>query len=173
MTRRGRDAEKSARVLVAGLLVAVVGLGSCGKPRTPPLESRADHTAVAGVDSTSVAAAAEVVRGYYAAIGAHDYRRAYDSWEHDGAASGKSYEEFVAGFANTAEVEARIGEPGRMDAAAGSRYVEVPVTIRALDGGGTEERFAGEYVMRRSEVDGATHAQRHWHIYTAQVRRVR
>jgi hypothetical protein len=118
----------------------------------------------------SPAAAAAVVRGYYAAIEARDFRRAYLCWGDGGASSRQTYDRFVAGFRNTAHVEAQIGAPGPIGAAAGSRYVEVPVIVRARTKGGRSQRFAGTYLMRRSEVDGATAAQRRWHIDSAKLR---
>src|SRR5262249_32862942 len=119
------------------------------------------------IDSTSAAAAADVVREYYAAIQDRDFRRAYRQWANDGAASRLSDARFAAGFENTARVEANVGEPGGIDAAAGSRYVEVPVTLRAVTRQGTDQWFRGHYVLRRSVVDGATPAQLRWHIDSA------
>jgi hypothetical protein len=71
-------------------------------------------------------AAATVVRGYYAAIAAGDYAAAYAAWENAGQASGQTLAEFEAGFARTTSVSAQVGPPGRIGAAAGSRYVDVP-----------------------------------------------
>ena len=124
-------------------------------------------------DPASPENAAEVVRQYYAAIDAGDYRGAYDLWGGEGSASGKTFDEFVAGFQHTSQTEATVGEPGRVDGAAGSRYVEVPVTIRAVTDHGEEQRFSGRYVMRRVMVDGATEAQRRWHIDSAKIKIVR
>ena len=117
-------------------------------------------------------AAADVVRRYYAAIDAREFRRAYALWGGDGAASGQTFAAFARGFAETAHVEADVGAPGRVEGAAGSRYVEVPVTVRAVTRAGAEQRFAGRYTLRRSVVDGATPAQRRWHIHSARVSRV-
>ena len=116
--------------------------------------------------------AADVLRRYYAAIAARDFRRAYALWDDAGAASGQTFEAFAAGFAETARVEAEVGEPGRVEGAAGSRYVEVPVTIRAATDAGEEQRFEGTYTLRRSVVDGATAEQRRWHLYAADVERI-
>lgn len=115
-------------------------------------------------------AAASVVRTYYAAIEAHDWRRAYRCWGQEGASSRKTYRQFVAGFANTAHVRAEVGVPGPIEGAAGSRYVEVPVTVFARMRNGTRQRFRGPYVLRRVVVDGATLAQRRWHIDSARLR---
>ena len=83
-------------------------------------------------------------------------------------------DQFAAGFAETAEVDIEIGTPpGRIEPAAGSRYLKVPVVIRAVTTGGEEQRFEGTYTLRRSVVDGASAEQRRWHIYSADVARTR
>jgi hypothetical protein len=123
-------------------------------------------------DSTSASAeAAGVLRQYYEAINGRDFRRAYELWEGGSAASGQTFEEFVTGFEETARVEIEIGDPGRVEPAAGSQYVEVPARIRAVMTSGEEQRFEGTYTLRRSVVDGATAEQRRWHIYSAAITR--
>jgi len=131
-----------------------------------------------GVASASDPAAADaraavaVVRDYYAAIDARDFARAHRLWRGDGEASGQTLAEFAAGFAETARVEVEVGEPGRVEPAAGSRYVEVPVTVRARTRDGATQRFAGRYTLRRSVVDGATDDERRWRIHSATLARV-
>jgi hypothetical protein len=123
------------------------------------------------LDSTSAAAAVEVIRRYYAAIDARDFGQAYAAWEGDGRASGQTFAEFAAGFSETARVQVDIGQPGRIEPAAGSRYVSVPVTVRAVTKAGETQRFTGTYARRRAVVEGATPDQRRWHIHSASVRR--
>jgi len=147
-----------------------IGAYEPGGPRgigTPPAE------APSLADSAGAQEAAAVVRRYYEAIGARDFRRAYGLWGDGGAASGQTFEAFEAGFAETAHGEAEVGEPGRVEGAAGSRYVEVPVALRAVTTAGEEQRFEGTYTLRRAVADGATAEQRRWHLYTADVARVR
>ncbi len=74
-----------------------------------------------------------VIQSYYTAINAHKFRQAYNLWSGNGAASGQTFREFTAGFAETARVAVKVGKPGRVEGAAGSRYVTVPVTISAHD----------------------------------------
>ncbi|HTK39058.1 MAG TPA: hypothetical protein VL325_11245, partial [Pyrinomonadaceae bacterium] len=62
-----------------------------------------------------------------------------------------------------------IGEPGEIEGAAGSRYITFPVTVHAVTIDGKEQNFKGEYVLRRSVVDGATAEQRGWRIYSAKI----
>jgi hypothetical protein len=118
-------------------------------------------------------AAVAVVRDYYAAIAERDFRRAYGLWAGEGAAMGQTYDQFVAGFARTESVAAEIGRPGPVEGAAGSRYVSVPVVVGALTREGENQGLEGTYVLRRSEVEGATPEQRLWRIESADLRRIR
>ena len=116
-----------------------------------------------------VAAAVDVINSYYVAINKQDYRAAYELWSDSGRASGASYEDFAAGYADTREVSVTVGEASRIEPAAGSRYITVPVAITATMKNGGTQRFSGTYVLRRSVVDGAPPAQRTWHIYEAAI----
>jgi hypothetical protein len=116
--------------------------------------------------------AVSILEAYYAAINRRDYERAHRYWSGDGSASGQSLEQFRKGFADTAAVEIQIGTPGRIDPAAGSRYIEIPIEITATTIAGKTQRFRGNYVLRRSVVDGATAEQRQWRINSAKIARV-
>jgi hypothetical protein len=119
------------------------------------------------------AEAVAVVQAYYAAIAAQQYPRAYALWSGGGDASGQTAQQFAGGFADTATVSAEVGAPGRVDAAAGSRYIEIPVSITATRRDGSIHRYAGAYTLRRAVVDGATDEQRAWRIASADLREVR
>ncbi len=140
-----------------------------GDWRVSAFNARGPHQ----TDSTSVAAATDVLRQYYAAINAHDFARAYALWDGEGAASGQTLKQFIAGFDQTARSEIDIGEPSRLEAAAGSRYVKVPVLVRALTARGEEQRFEGTYTLRRSVVDDGSPNERRWRLYTAELTRAR
>ena len=124
-------------------------------------------------EDADVEAAADIIRQYYAAIDARAYRRAYELWSGKGEASKKTFEEFRNGFAQTRLTSVGIGEPGDVEGAAGSRYITFPVTIHAVTKDGMEQNFKGEYVLRRSVVDGATAEQRAWRIYSAKINDVK
>jgi hypothetical protein len=113
--------------------------------------------------------AVAVIRDYYAAIEQHDYTHAWSLWSDGGRSSGQTAQQFADGFANTAHVAVQPGAPGRLDAAAGSRYIEVPVTIEAAQRDGSVRRYAGSYTLRRAVVDGATAEQRAWRIASANL----
>lgn len=125
-----------------------------------------------GALTADVEAARAVLRDYYAAINASDYDRAYARWGDGGRSSGQTYLEFVAGFGATAAVSVELGEAGRVEGAAGSRYVRIPVVVQARRDDGRRQRFEGSYTLRRSVVDGASPAQRSWHLYDAELRQV-
>jgi hypothetical protein len=160
------------------LFVCVVVAAGCrDEPRVsaPPLDE-ASWTSQASSQAppadTLSEAALTVLQEYYAAINGRDYERAYRYWSGDGSASGQSLEQFTKGFADTAAVEIRTGTPGRVDPAAGSRYVEIPIELTATTTAGKTQRFRGHYVLRRSVVDGATAEQRQWRIASAKISRV-
>ena len=113
--------------------------------------------------------AAAVIQGYYAAINARDFSRAHALWADGGNASGKTLQQFGEGFADTGHVEVTVAAPGAVDAAAGSRYIEVPITIRSTQRDGSVRRYAGTYTLRRAVVDGATAEQRAWRIASAEI----
>jgi len=114
--------------------------------------------------------AVEVVQQYYASLEAKDFASAYAQWV-DGA-SGQSAGQFAAGFNDVAQIIVTADAPARMEGAAGSRYVEVPVAVETTFNDGRVRRDVGAYVLQRSVVDGATDAQRAWRIASADLREV-
>lgn len=112
--------------------------------------------------------AEEVVRAYYAAINDRDYQRAYDAWGDNGPPGRPTVRAFAAGFAGTDSVHVVLGTPGRIEGAAGSRYIEIPVRIRAFQRGAAPRDYVGSYTVRRSVVSGSDAAQR-WHLYSARL----
>lgn len=136
-------------------------------------EDAAISTAAAAESSQGGAAesspAADVVRRYYEAVDAGDFAAAYALWEGDGAASGQSFNDFAGGFAETADVTVDVGEPGRVEPAAGSWYVEVPATVRAVTKEGEEQRFEGTYTLRRTASGDTADERPEWRIYSAKM----
>lgn len=176
-----RSITLAAATLLLGALSSAVG---CSDERASDAGSDADDAPRAeGVarsrvdgaspseraDFTGPAAAVAVIRDYYDAIARGDFAHAYAHWADDGAASGQSFEEFRSGYAETASVEVEIGEPGRIEPAAGSRYIRVPVEIRAVRTDGRAQCFRGRYTLRRGVVPGASADQRRWRIHSADL----
>jgi len=135
-------------------------------PNAPPIDP-----ATAPAEPTPQDAVA-VIRDYYAAINRRDFAQAFALWSDGGRSSNQTLEQFTAGFADTTGVSVEIMAPSRVDAAAGSRYVEVPVALTATHADGRQQRFVGAYTLRRAVVDGATADQRAWRIGTADLREV-
>jgi hypothetical protein len=131
-------------------------------PAAPPPERAED----------SIGDPVAIVRDYYSAIRAHDFLRAYRMWEASGQRNVRSYAQFASGFDSTETVDVKAGAPGRVEGAAGSRYVTVPVEIDSRLRDGTRQRFTGTYTLRRVVVPGASAAQRRWHLYAASIRQV-
>lgn len=126
-----------------------------------------------GVDPKSKEAAAAVVQRYYSALNARDYGTAWQQWGEDGPPN-QTLEKFQSGFADTRSTRVTIGKLQPGDAGAGSIYQPVPVTVDATLNDGTHQRFQGTYTVRRvNDVDGASAAQRRWHIDSAQLTPVR
>lgn len=117
--------------------------------------------------------AVAVVRDYHAAINARSFGRAYALWSGNGSASGQSPQQFADGFAGTTGLSVELQAPGRIDAAADARYIEVPVAVAATQHDGSVRRYVGAYTLRHPVVQGATPEQRSWRITSADLREVR
>lgn len=137
----------------------------------PLLPDDAPAEAVATTEPTPDDAVA-VIRDYYGAINSGDFSRAYVLWSDGGNASGQSPQQFAAGFADTTGISVDMQPPGNVGAAAGSRYVEVPVAIVATQRDGSQRSYVGAYTLRRSVADGAAPEQRAWRIGSADIREV-
>ncbi len=109
-------------------------------------------------------AAVAVIRDYYAAINGRDYARALALWQQPP----QSLQQFADGFAGTAGVSVQVGAPGPIDAGAGQRNIEIPVTLDATQADGRVDRYAGSYVLHRSVVEGGNPE---WRIARAQLTR--
>lgn len=137
---------------------------------TPDGSSTAEPTSTAEDGEQTAEDAVAVLDAYFSAIGTSDYETAYQLWRNGGEASGQTYDEFVEGFAETASISWEIGEPGRIDAGAGQRYIEIPVRVVARTTAGEEQAFEGSYVLHHTaNIDGATPEQLTWHINSADI----
>lgn len=142
------------------------------EPETLP-DPMAEPDVVADTAQTSnepgADAAVRVIRDYYAAINLRNHTAAYALWRGEGQASGVSAEQFAQDFATTSGVSVEIGEPGPIDAGAGQRHIEVPVSLVVRNTDGSEQRYRGEYVLQRTVADGASEDQKAWRIASAQL----
>lgn len=116
-------------------------------------------------DADSAVAA---LRAYYAAINQRNYARAFSAWGSAGPPGHPSMARFAAGFAATDSARILIGTVGRVEGAAGSRYVDIPVTVHAFERG-RDVVYSGTYTLRRTVVQGAEPLDQHWHLYKADL----
>lgn len=197
-TRHRGRADLGWTLLTTLLFALVAASVACSSPSPTPLPPQASATSTAviaatatagapagatptatatptptGVDPESPGAAAQVVRDYYIAINEGSYERAYEFWGDGGRNSRQTFDQFRLGYLQTRSVQAMVGAPGPIDPAAGSRYIQVPVTITAITTDGRVQNFNGTLTLRRSVVDGATAEQRTWHIYMAAINQIR
>lgn len=141
--------------MIAPFAAALAALAPWPASATPPAEA-------------SPEAATAVVRHYYAAVEARGYRAAWRLWH------GRStLAQLRAGYADTAHVRVTPLPPFVAEGAAGSVYCEVRVRVDAALRDGRRQHYAGSFTLRRvNDVDGATAAQRSWHIIGAKLRPV-
>ena len=146
-------------------LALLTGFGASGQ------KSVVEMAQAQSVSSTSEDAV-QLIRNYYRWINQKKYAGAFGIWEkrEDGnSVNGQSFEKFKNGFSDTASVIVDIGEPGEVEGAAGSNYIEIPVVISAVAKSGQKQKFVGTYAMRSSNVAD----DRSWYIYSAKVRKVK
>ena len=106
-----------------------------------------------------------LLASYLDAINRKEYGRAWAYWE---TPPNPSYDDFVAGYADTVGVLVAVAPPARVGAAAGSAYAEMRTMLIATHLDGTQHSFVGCYVARRSDpsLDPASPG---WSIYSATV----
>ena len=137
----------------------------------PAATSPADYSGDTMTIDDTAQGAANVVRQYYADLDRGDFRAAYERWGSNGEDSHQSFADFKRGFAETASTSVEVGAPGDGGGAAGSIYIDVPVTVHARLKDGAAQTFTGHYTLRRvNDVPGSTQAQRRWHLYSAELK---
>ncbi|HET7620568.1 MAG TPA: hypothetical protein VFK39_01580 [Gemmatimonadaceae bacterium] len=170
----GGERARNAGGAAADTAVQSLPAGTVSHGETVPPGEGASATEDERSDPTlGVPGALAVLDSYFVAINAHQFHDAYHLWSDDGAASGLTLEEFARGYDRTRSTMYRAGRPGRIEGAAGSRYIDIPVTIEAVTTDGVRRHFAGHIVLRRVVVTGASSEERLWHIYHSSVREVR
>jgi hypothetical protein len=133
----------------------------------PPAEN---VVAVRVPDQRSPEAAVAVLRAYFDAIADRRYADAYRLWSDSARASGSDEAAFAAGFAKFGEYRGTTGTPGRMEGAAGSSYIDIPVEITGRLKSGERFKQTGTMTLRRAnDVPGATPEQLQWRIYKADL----
>ena len=161
------------------LALAIVACGKSPDPGSPenpanlPVEPAANSpqerlnrlpagtdTARPSIDPNSAAAAREVLLAYIDLL--EDGRRAEARtiWSEGSDSSG-----IVAQLDQLKQFDAAVGDPGPLEGAAGSIYVDVPLQISGQTKDGEALALAGTATLRRvNDVPGSTEAQRRWRI---------
>lgn len=110
-------------------------------------------------------AGADVVQTYVALLEQGRAQQALKLW-----GDGGTNKPTVADLRRYREFHGNVGGPGAVEGAAGSRYVTVPVQFSGTLRNGRAFVEKGTVTLRRvGEVDGATAAQKRWHIYSVDV----
>jgi hypothetical protein len=148
-------AESARALLIENAPFNDIGLVRCDDPENVP---EAEAAAAKGPQG-----AAAVLRSYYELLTAERFEDASQLWTPSERANAVRSSEQVAAQYERYDVE--IGEPGRMEGAAGSLYISVPVRIRATRKGGEDLSLSGDATLRRvNDVPGATPEQLSWRI---------
>ncbi len=111
-----------------------------------------------------------VIQSLFNAINLRQVARAYYYW--DDTPQRLSFDQFAAGYQDTASVQVTIGAFGE-DAGAGNVYAPVPVAMRAKTTAGADQTFIGCYVLHLSQPGmQGTLPFRPWGIQSATVKQV-
>jgi len=110
-------------------------------------------------------AADSVVRRYYELLGKGEFVEARGLWDRDGEASGMSPDLFETTMLKYQSLSATVGEPGEPEGAAGSIYVETPVSVRAVIRGEPTETDGVVVLRRCNHVPGCTGDDLSWRIH--------
>ncbi len=120
-------------------------------PSSTPLPTATSPPPVAEPFYEDRAGPTTLLASYYNAINRREYTRAWDYWE---TPPNPSYEDFVAGFAETAAVQLAVRPPTWFEGAAGSMYARVPALVDTTHRDGSQRIFVGCFVARRPNVGG-------------------
>lgn len=125
-------------------------------------DSAAQDSASASRVLSDTADPRTALTAYLASLQAHSIARDSMVWE-----PSTGSDDGFRTFRDTTITAFDLGTPGRIEGAAGSRYVDVPLTID-LATPTAPIRVRGTATLRRAVVDGASEAQRHWRIVRIQ-----
>jgi hypothetical protein len=114
----------------------------------------------------------QTLKSYYNAVSRKEYERAYSYFQgapNPPATTTPPYAQFVQGYADTVSVDLAVGKETQ-DAGAGNVYAAVPVVLIAHHTNGTTQRFAGCYVLHRTQPGIDPNPQNWlWHIVSGSL----
>jgi hypothetical protein len=136
-------------------------------PASAPSSPVENVVALPTVDQQSPEAAVAVLKDYFRLMAERKFVEAHKLWTGDELSDGA----FADRFSRFRTYRGDIGESGRVEGAAGSLYVEIPVTVTGTLNGGEDFRQRGTFTLRRAnDVPGATAEQLQWRIYRTDLR---
>lgn len=153
----GRDAQRPAATARSP------GAVRAGTPVAPA----DDRTSISEgpIDLKSAQGASQVMQLFGRLLEQREFARARMLWSDNGRTSGLTEAEFVAAHDKYASIYSEVGEPGQLQGAAGSVYVDIPLRLYGTLNSGKPFNLMGPVTLRRvNEVDGSTEEQRRWHI---------
>jgi hypothetical protein len=113
----------------------------------------------------SAQGAGTVVETYFALLEEGRYPEAYRLWADNGRASGFQRAEFARRMRPRRRDHVQVLAPGRVGGAAGTLYVQVPVTITPGRGRDLQTTRYRVTLRRSNRVPGASLETRAWRIY--------
>jgi|TARA_R100000501_G_scaffold4652_1_gene10036 hypothetical protein len=123
------------------------------------------------IEPGSAEAAGQVLQRYGAHLEEGDFAAAHALWRRDGEASGMSAEEFAESLGKYSERHLLIGRPGRVEGAAGSSYVDVPVQMYGRLQNGDPFNLRGPIRLKRTnDVPGSSEEDRRWGIDDSELK---
>lgn len=160
------------------LIVAALGLASCGqnaaapKPAPSPTATAAGMRGPAAPNSPDARAAMAAVQTYFKAIKAGDYAAAYARWTEGGHSAAPSLAEFKASFAPYAEYEPSVGRATAVTVRDGTQFVLVSASafVKQRGTGATAEREGFVMLRRSADPNDPDPAKRDWRIWATDIR---
>jgi len=156
-------AQSARALLIEDAPFADIGLVRCDDSAFP-LDSSSENSGEANEPfAKGPRGAANVLKKYYELLTAGRFEDASQLWTPSERGSAQqASEQDVAQYESD---DVHIGEPGRIEGAAGSLYISIPVQIHVAREAGEDVHLSGEATLRRSnDVPGTTPEQRSWRI---------
>lgn len=143
----------------ANLPTTAPGVPVSAEPPRPAIIETAPPQSTA-VDPRSTEAAQAIVRTFVGLLLGRKFDEAYMLLG-PGAPSRSAFDQTFSAYSR---FDARIGDPGPQEGAAGSSFLTIPLHISGTLNGRNSERDFYAVLRRVNDVPGSTDAQRHWHI---------
>jgi len=134
-----------------------------------PREAQVENRIAAPVpDQRSPEAAAQVLKDYFRLLAEKKFSEAHRLWTTESELSDGA---FAGSFETYREYRGTITGPGRMEGAAGSSYIDLPVEVTGRVKSGERFKQTGTFTLRRvNDVPGATPEQLQWRIHKTDLK---